>query len=725
MNKEAIESAQQEIAEVKQTADEAVDSINTAVANAGFTSLDETISSVQAISNQAQTNAGTAIDNALEAMQQASQAVDNTGSLNVRVDEVEGTLELKADSQEIDTLSGVVDTHTLDIQANAEGLALKANQDTVDTLAGTVQSLGSEFDIVAGQVSSKVWNTDIETAIDGIEVGGRNLLPAFTNNRWSGFSDYVEFISPYELLFKAGSNNHIHLSITLESKTNYTMTFNSDHQRYYIYELINGELGSIVRTITEGSDVFTFNTGDVTEYQIRLNSWSQRVDVDRKVWNLKLEKGNTATDWSPAPEDTDAKIDYVESEMIQRYDSITSTVSSIDGRVSKQEQTVSGMQSIVYDPERGVASLNTQLADLVQVAVTGEELSNAITVSEQGILAETVRNGEVVARINQEAGTTLIENNRIYLAAETVAFSGSAFIPGAYIENASIDNAKIADATISSAKIANLDVNKLSGNATEFVESYWNQNGSDVRISSSGIVTTASNGSQGLIQNGVFLARQPSNGATVGYIGYDQVGNSPAMTVTTSLGSHFKVRQHLGGGTYKDVFQLNANDGSAMFSAKSIFMGNHEINAQEKYRLYISGNESIALIANNRTIMAMSASSGTGYARFFNNLDMGGYFVRNAAGFELRSERKYKTNIIPINNAMETMEQMDFYSYNKSGVPELGIIADEAPDEVLSQDKKNVNLYSYATLIGKSQQELISRVKDLEQELEALKGMIA
>src|SRR5699024_11030227 len=76
----------------------------------------------------------------------------------------------------IDSSGGRLDVAENLITQNANGLTLKADQSTVDTLAGTVQSLGTEFDIVAGQVSSRVWNTDIESAIDGIEVGGRNLI---------------------------------------------------------------------------------------------------------------------------------------------------------------------------------------------------------------------------------------------------------------------------------------------------------------------------------------------------------------------------------------------------------------------------------------------------------------------------------------------------------------------------------------------------------------------
>src|SRR5699024_5964414 len=54
---------------------------------------------------------------------------------------------------------------------------LKANQDTVDLIDGRVSSLGTEVNAVAGQISNKVWKTDIESAVDGIAVGGRNLIP--------------------------------------------------------------------------------------------------------------------------------------------------------------------------------------------------------------------------------------------------------------------------------------------------------------------------------------------------------------------------------------------------------------------------------------------------------------------------------------------------------------------------------------------------------------------
>src|SRR5699024_7269365 len=62
-----------------------------------------------------------------------------------------------------------------------------------------VSSLGTEVSQVAGQISNKVWKTDIESAIDGIEVGGRNLV-LDSEGMYSGtntsMNHYFE-LSPY------------------------------------------------------------------------------------------------------------------------------------------------------------------------------------------------------------------------------------------------------------------------------------------------------------------------------------------------------------------------------------------------------------------------------------------------------------------------------------------------------------------------------------------------
>src|SRR5699024_8124125 len=62
-----------------------------------------------------------------------------------------------------------------------------------------------------------------------------------------------------------------------------------------------------------------------------------------------------------------------------------------------------------------------------------------------------VSKGELMSQINIEAGRTLIQSNKLYLDAQTVVFSGQAFIPSAVIQSLHAD--KITAGTINTARL--------------------------------------------------------------------------------------------------------------------------------------------------------------------------------------------------------------------------------------------------------------------------------
>lgn len=92
-----------------------------------------------------------------------------------------------------------------------------------------------------------------------------------------------------------------------------------------------------------------------------------------------------------------------------------------------------------------------------------------------------VNKGDVIGQINLEAGRTLLQNKKIYLDADTVGFSGKAFIPSAAIKD--LDAGKITTGTLDAANVnvinlnannitsgsikgTNLDINLNSGNVS-------------------------------------------------------------------------------------------------------------------------------------------------------------------------------------------------------------------------------------------------------------------
>lgn len=75
---------------------------------------------------------------------------------------------------------------------------------------------------------------------------------------------------------------------------------------------------------------------------------------------------------------------------------------------------------------------------------------------------KTVTAGNIMAQINMSAGTTLIQNNKIYMDADSTIFSGKAFIPSAAISNLSAD--KITTGTLNAGliNVINLNANSIT-----------------------------------------------------------------------------------------------------------------------------------------------------------------------------------------------------------------------------------------------------------------------
>ncbi len=131
---------------------------------------------------------------------------------------------------------------------------------------------------------------------------------------------------------------------------------------------------------------------------------------------------------------------------------------------------------------------------------------------------------------------------------------------------------------------------------------------------------------------------------------------------------------------------------------------------------------------------------GTGY-----NL---GYASVYAAGFNTVSDPKFKENVREISelNALEKINRLKFYSYDYKSPSEevqtkdftavkhsarfsqedlktipkpihenIGIMATEAPEEILSTDGKAIDLYAYINLLAKAIQELTEEIATLKE----------
>ena len=194
---------------------------------------------------------------------------------------------------------------------------VKAYGDTLYSPLGHTHTI-AQITGLQGALDSKATPSDIDTAIDNLEIGGRNLLPL--NNLKGYISGNLVNQTSYNV-----SDNGIISVINNPSNTLPGWKLNVSDGTLFT---ISGETTSSIATMQcwyRGYDI----TGNITQAQTSFTfpvvnnkfkhtrnfvlpvdtaylhigigpSYASGVSYDMRI---KLEKGNKATDWTPAPED--------------------------------------------------------------------------------------------------------------------------------------------------------------------------------------------------------------------------------------------------------------------------------------------------------------------------------------------------------------------------------------------------------------------------------------
>lgn len=446
------------------------------------------------------------------------------------------------------------------IDENSKLISLMAKQTEVDNIKGTAQQLSARLDVMAGEIKSKVDETRVNNIVDGKgyattstvqslvdqkagtinesivklsgEVnnnngGGINLLKAtdFANTDMDTLRKYwgPSFtirdgvaLQVDGLALKSGSADATQV-VQVEPDTDYTLSFevhyntiadggNWNKIQTFLWEFQDAQCTkttknyqdharSVVNTNKRKDNIYTIHTQpDCRAIKVIFRANSK---VLFSFVKPKLERGNTATPYSPAPSD---------NATVTQLQSVTASIDGLQSRVtnyqndtsSKYTQLSNLMQSKVgtADFEQLKRSVDMQTLDSadinnmktnghyfvhnlannpiggwVYVDVTGDgkyrirqdvyqdswnkhkfrswygdhwtNWEEGATYSEitqlQDAINLRVQKGELLSQINLTAGNTLIQSNKLYLDASSVVITGTAFIPSAAIASLSAD----------------------------------------------------------------------------------------------------------------------------------------------------------------------------------------------------------------------------------------------------------------------------------------------
>ncbi|QPI17041.1 hypothetical protein [Staphylococcus phage vB_StaM_SA1] len=211
-------------------------------------------------------------------------------------------------------LTTINDTTTINIKefTLVEGNINSGYSQAPEDVEQSIIDVNSKIDLLPGKISLAVEQTEtkLQNNIDSIQVGGRNLL--LKSNTFVEGTSYAlnDYYTSYEI--PEGT------LVTLSLKA----TLGSDRKFFGIYN--SGGMvstASIFPSDMDSNGVFkkTFrwvkvrqDTGTIASNKfIRVYHMDSSATSKSSIEWMKLEIGNKATDWSPAPEDVDGKISNI------------------------------------------------------------------------------------------------------------------------------------------------------------------------------------------------------------------------------------------------------------------------------------------------------------------------------------------------------------------------------------------------------------------------------
>ena len=373
-----------------------------------------------------------------------------------------------------------ISTHTTQISALNTGLSAKVSQTDFNTLSGRVTTAENNIIAKANELSSKI--TSVEGKIP-TTIGGRNLLTKTnqgkTNWNWTmqAGDKTIESVSFEGInavkLMKGTATPHSGFSVIycggvlsklIESDTQYTLSFD-------VYPSVNVTFNATLMD-SDSSDrlttVATMNAAAANKWTkvsciltrlknlpaniggqvVYLTGMSSANGVSYIIKNIKLEKGNIPTDWTPAPEDYDSKLASAQSEIKQTTDAITASVSSVQTAASNAQSTANTAVSKADAAQAGVNTLDNTTVK-----------SASLTINTDGIVMKAGKSTTDVA--NAIGSYFAVNQNAINLFSDKISVKGSMIVDGAITSN------KIASKSINTAhlngKIITADV--ISSNA--------------------------------------------------------------------------------------------------------------------------------------------------------------------------------------------------------------------------------------------------------------------
>ncbi|POH18765.1 tail fiber domain-containing protein [Fructilactobacillus sanfranciscensis] len=697
------------------------------------------------------------------------------------IDQTNKDISLKADQTEVDNVKGTASQNSSRIDTMANEIQSKVTSTDVNNIvnskgyatASTVQSLVTQ--------KADDWNlnlTSLKTDVNAIKTtgGGVNLLT--NTDKDISVTSYTTGPYPGWVSINTGFSFEHGKTYTFSAEANNSNN-NITEASIRVWDSgTNTEVGIYAFPADGNRHSVTFTIpNDSHNYHLYLYAGHAGivpgVDVTTTYHHSNLEFGTVAHDWSPAPSDMatvtsvtnlSATVDGIKSTVANKADQSTVTQLSnvIQSKVSSSDfnnlsKTVE-LQTLDWADINNMRTnghyfvhnlANNPIGGWVYVDVVGNgndqirqdvyqdlgnqhcyrslagswwtDWSEGATKSEINQLSDDINlrvtKGDLISQINLQAGTSLIQSDKLVLDAKTTIFTGDAFIPSAAISSIRADKIMLGSSAL------------------------YDTNGTLNLVNVKDGITSKIIATQGIVNNdGVLGTASIINFFSDSHTKSFEI-NPSGVTVTPTLffKRYNQTPNHWLGFTRHKVRQEGLEFNTWDDEAERFF-----VNCHARFHRNISANGNIYQGTWDGTAGKPEAGvlsikdgntiwSGSGFLAIGDNIS-GSFTDVQAKTFSQLSILSSKTNIETVDpkDALDLVNQTDIRSYQyKSDVAQgkakryTSLIIDDVndvskyytPDEFTNEERTGRDDGSAVGYLFLAVKELTRRIKNLEEKL--------
>lgn len=342
-----------------------------------------------------------------EAKRRAEEALRNAGASSLLAQEAKRI-----------GLDSVAKLEEFKRQATSAQTALSGDLDVLKRTVNNEVSQTSEFrrtttgalSRMTGQMNGFATKSEVAQGIDGLtqtfakmRVGGRNLLrgskgPFLPDRKPANFDNNILYVGNTSIYMEQGQE------YIVSAKTDGTFTAHhdglkeSDNVVLWIMDkdVRNYQIVSDLKTGTTGTKIIWNKPTGI--YHLRVNTYHK--EAVKSVWDVKIEKGNIATDWSPAIEDIESQITEARTEFKQTADGLSTKMAAVETYVGQDNQRQESLRRYTREESAKQATSVRELITRDYVAKSAyqedvrgiERRLEAITNSQNGLIATQIAN---------------------------------------------------------------------------------------------------------------------------------------------------------------------------------------------------------------------------------------------------------------------------------------------------------------------------------------------